>query len=494
MSQYEQNLSILQDSAYDEYQTLKKHDFTGKPVAFIPFLALHLVLSSLLGGVIRLLFHDWEGAAWVAGTYFVWIGWGFTIGVVETLNLAPRYYRVFSYFSHRGRKHRRFKELEAYFIPIEEENRRLKEEEGLRLQAKALNILTSLEAEIERRKNENRYIESEIKYKRKWREEFNSFESTILANRQFFSEAVKIIELNLEFLKYGIQRNSFSSLARRLKYDNDSWLLSRLRQIKGWSPPEHDYTVARELKPRESAEGDSRPEDHQRTTPNSFTSEDFDEIVDELFPADTKTEPAVEEVVDNGESIFLPYDEAETIGIDTEQLDLFNDENVSVENIRGIPKQRKKSRQFRAVRLSEEFYADVEGVRADVGRRGELMALEFEKHRVLREEGPEFLDKVVHVSVTEGDGLGYDIRSYKKGLEVFIEVKTTIRTFWSNLFFTRTEYETMLGKGEQYLLMRIWEFDVTTCLGEFRIFDGAEAINSTFKFDPNIYTLNQKSN
>lgn len=60
-----------------------------------------------------------------------------------------------------------------------------------------------------------------------------------------------------------------------------------------------------------------------------------------------------------------------------------------------------------------------------LGAAGEVFALRFERWRLRQLGAGELAERVEHVSATEGDGLGYDIRSFEHdGCERYIEVKT----------------------------------------------------------------------
>lgn len=62
-----------------------------------------------------------------------------------------------------------------------------------------------------------------------------------------------------------------------------------------------------------------------------------------------------------------------------------------------------------------------------LGESGERFALEFERYRLTRSGRPDLADEVKWSSREEGDGLGYDIRSFDPDYEkeLFVEVKTT---------------------------------------------------------------------
>ena len=74
---------------------------------------------------------------------------------------------------------------------------------------------------------------------------------------------------------------------------------------------------------------------------------------------------------------------------------------------------------------------------------GELFALQAEHHRLWRHGARQLADRIEHVSVTKGDGLGYDIVSFElDGRERFIEVKTTAFGSMTPFFASAKEVET----------------------------------------------------
>ena len=68
----------------------------------------------------------------------------------------------------------------------------------------------------------------------------------------------------------------------------------------------------------------------------------------------------------------------------------------------------------------------LESANRSLGLSGEKFAVQFEKARLIHAGKGALADCVSHVSVHEGDGLGYDIRSFEvTGEDRLIEVKTT---------------------------------------------------------------------
>ena len=94
-----------------------------------------------------------------------------------------------------------------------------------------------------------------------------------------------------------------------------------------------------------------------------------------------------------------------------------------------------------------------------LGLAGEKFALEYE-HARLRAAGQRKLaDKVEHVSLVKGDGLGFDILSYEEtGEPRYIEVKTTAYVKETPFYISKGEVSFSKEQGEQFHLYRLFEF------------------------------------
>lgn len=100
-----------------------------------------------------------------------------------------------------------------------------------------------------------------------------------------------------------------------------------------------------------------------------------------------------------------------------------------------------------------------EEVNSKIGLTGEIYVLEAERNKLIKNGLKKLADKIEHISVTKGDGAGYDIRSYSlDGEEIFIEVKTT--TKGKNTHFIITEKELQFSKHNhrKYYLYRLYDF------------------------------------
>lgn len=95
-------------------------------------------------------------------------------------------------------------------------------------------------------------------------------------------------------------------------------------------------------------------------------------------------------------------------------------------------------------------------------------------------------EKVVHVAVTEGDGAGYDIRSFdKKGNEIFIEVKTTTKSHFEPFFVTSHELKVSKQVPNKYRLYRVFKFEAKVSTG--RLFIEQGQLDNAFLLSPKLY-------
>jgi hypothetical protein len=94
-----------------------------------------------------------------------------------------------------------------------------------------------------------------------------------------------------------------------------------------------------------------------------------------------------------------------------------------------------------------------------LGRSGEQFALAYERARLRALDKPSLADRVEHVALSVGDGLGYDIRSFEvNGRDRFIEVKTTAYSKQVPFFLSRHELEVSRRLADSYHLYRLFRF------------------------------------
>ena len=116
--------------------------------------------------------------------------------------------------------------------------------------------------------------------------------------------------------------------------------------------------------------------------------------------------------------------------------------------------------QVRAEAIAQRFDpAEADARNRELGRRGEALVLDFERH-VLRRAGREDLaDQVRWTSDLDGDGAGYDIASFTpEGGPRLVEVKTTNGWERSAFHISRNELEVANDNRDSWRLVRVWNF------------------------------------
>ena len=105
-------------------------------------------------------------------------------------------------------------------------------------------------------------------------------------------------------------------------------------------------------------------------------------------------------------------------------------------------------------------YAARDARNRDLGLKGELLVITHEKERLMKAGRSDLAEKIVHVSLIEGDSAGYDIRSYETdGTHKFIEVKTTRGGATTSFFISPNELAFSAQNPDSYVLFRLYEFD-----------------------------------
>ena len=128
-------------------------------------------------------------------------------------------------------------------------------------------------------------------------------------------------------------------------------------------------------------------------------------------------------------------------------------------------------------------YLDREARNASLGKAGEEFVLAFEQQRLHELGKNKLADKVEHVALTQGDGLGFDVRSFdENGKERFIEVKTTAWGKETPFFISQNELEFSKAVPEQFHLYRVFEFRKSP-----HLFDMAGAVERNCLLDPISY-------
>lgn len=104
-------------------------------------------------------------------------------------------------------------------------------------------------------------------------------------------------------------------------------------------------------------------------------------------------------------------------------------------------------------------YLQREASNQKLGAAGEEFVMRFERARLLAAGRERLAERIERVSNTQGDWLGFDIKSYESdGSDRFIEVKTTRYGKRTPFYVSRNELNTSLEHGERYHLFRVFRF------------------------------------
>lgn len=137
----------------------------------------------------------------------------------------------------------------------------------------------------------------------------------------------------------------------------------------------------------------------------------------------------------------------------------------------------------RPFRPLKRDYLERETRNRSLGQAGELFVLQYEQWHLARAGLGQLADRVRHVSVEDGDGLGYDILSYKPdGTERYIEVKTTSFSELTPFFVTATELRFSREASDKFSLYRLFDF---RAMPRFFALDGS--IETHCHLDANSY-------
>ena len=108
--------------------------------------------------------------------------------------------------------------------------------------------------------------------------------------------------------------------------------------------------------------------------------------------------------------------------------------------------------------ISQEEIAEKEANCKEIGLAGEQWVLHFERARLKAEGRHELAEAVEHVSITRGDGMGYDILSYDTNeRELHIEVKSTPFKIGTPFMITRNELDHARNHPDKARLYRVFQ-------------------------------------
>jgi hypothetical protein len=118
-------------------------------------------------------------------------------------------------------------------------------------------------------------------------------------------------------------------------------------------------------------------------------------------------------------------------------------------------------------------YAEQDARNRHLGLAGEQAVMESERNALIAYGRSDLAELIFHVAKVEGDGAGYDIKSYTPdGREKVIEVKTTCGDKATAFYLSSNEIRFAADHPDSYYLYRVFEFDQTTSSGKVFVHTG----------------------
>lgn len=128
--------------------------------------------------------------------------------------------------------------------------------------------------------------------------------------------------------------------------------------------------------------------------------------------------------------------------------------------------------------------------RTALGQVGEEFIFEVEKEKV-KNLDPSSIDRVIHLSMMQGDGFGYDILSINEsGEPIYIEVKTTEQGENTPFYMSKNEKDFFENNNNAWLY-RVYDFNISTRNGKFIKISSTELLEN-YTFDPISFMVKKK--
>lgn len=187
----------------------------------------------------------------------------------------------------------------------------------------------------------------------------------------------------------------------------------------------------------------------------------YDELAGVLGEDNYDYNSAINKIVFNYDDSFESAEEA--IDNIKKAISSPTDLNI-VRTLKYVEPKEKRTKKYSRIRTGTPIkkidYIEKAKADMEVGQLGEMLALQFERERLIREGFNDLANKVRHVSIIS-DAYGYDIESYQliglKMEKVYIEVKTTTNKLDVDFPVSRNEVEESNKKKGHYCVFRIYD-------------------------------------
>ena len=136
-------------------------------------------------------------------------------------------------------------------------------------------------------------------------------------------------------------------------------------------------------------------------------------------------------------------------------------------------------------------YALKESKNRKLGLVGEELVLKYEKETLISLGKEDLAERIIHTSKVEGDGAGYDIKSFNEdGSVKYIEVKATRGNINTDFYMSPRELRFAELNKDSFCLYRVFDLQKRTNNGKFFVFNGD--INNSFNKIPTGFRLSKK--
>lgn len=145
-----------------------------------------------------------------------------------------------------------------------------------------------------------------------------------------------------------------------------------------------------------------------------------------------------------------------------EKIELDGKEDIDIEEVSFedvAVKQKSNSEEKSQTRRTKADYNKINISKEKVGKDSEKLVYDLEKERLINENREDLAKRVFWESEENGDGAGYDIRSFEKKdgeyIEIYIEVKGTNKSINEPFDISKNEIEASNKYKDQYYIYRV---------------------------------------
>ena len=213
----------------------------------------------------------------------------------------------------------------------------------------------------------------------------------------------------------------------------------------------------------------------------------YDELVGVLGEDNYDYNKAINKIVFSYSDSF----EDAVEGIDNIKKAITSPTDINVtRTLKYVEPKEKRTKKYSKLRSTSAIkkidYIEKAKTDTEVGLLGELLALSYEREKLIKEGYSDLADKVQRVSV-KSDAFGYDIISFERiGLKyekIYIEVKTTTNKLDVDFPVSKNEVETSNEEKDHYCIFRIYDAKSITP-SFYKVFG---KIEDNFELDPISY-------